>query len=71
MTMTLEKSQAWLEQSIVEQIGYLRAELNNDLNPVREDALDAMASLYRQGWNDCFKLARVHGVKAFAWNEGE
>ena len=66
--MTTEKSQAWLEASLAEQIASLRASLGNDVN---EAALGAMACLYRQGWNDCLKLAQVHGVKAFMWNEGE
>ena len=66
--MTLEKSFKWLAESESDIEQTLRAGL---IEEPEQAVIDVMLSLYRRGWNDCFKIARVHGVKAFAWNEGE
>jgi hypothetical protein len=58
--MKLEDSLRWQAESESEQMERLRATLGDSVN---QDALDAMAMLYRAGWNDCFILARMHGVE--------
>lgn len=60
MTMQLEDCLRWQAESAQEQIQRLRDALGGNVN---EEALRAMESLYRAGWNDCFKLARLHGVE--------
>ena len=60
MTMRLEDCLRWQAESAQEQIQRLRNALGGNVN---EEALRAMESLYRAGWNDCFKLARLHGVE--------
>ncbi len=60
MTMTLEKSQQWLALNEHRHIEALRAKLGGVLN---EAAIDAMVAIYREGWNDCFRNARLNGVK--------
>jgi len=60
MTMKLDDSLRWQAESENEQIALLRATLGDSVN---EAAIDAMAALYRAGWNDCFKAARLHGVE--------
>lgn len=66
--MTIEKSLKWLSESESDIESTLRAGL---IDEPEQAVIDVMLSLYRRGWNDCHKLARLHGVKAFAWNEGE
>lgn len=60
MTMKIEDSLRWQDESVDAQIERLRATLGDSVN---ETALDAMAALFRLGWNECFTLARLHGVK--------
>lgn len=68
MTMTIEKSLKWLETSQKIIIDRLMEDLDEKPD---QQVFDVMFSLYQRGWNDCYMLARVHGVKAWAWNEGE
>lgn len=68
MTMTIEKSLKWQTESESDIESILRAGL---VEKPDQAVIDVMLSLYRRGWNDCYKLARLHGVKAWAWNEGE
>lgn len=60
MTMKLDDSLRWQAESVDAQIERLRATLGDSVN---QAALDAMAMLYREGWNECFKAARLHGVE--------
>lgn len=66
--MTIEKSLKWQTESESDIESILRAGL---VEKPDQAVIDVMLSLYRRGWNDCYKLARLHGVKAWAWNEGE
>lgn len=59
MAMNYEDSIRWQEESLQEQLEQLRATLGDNIN---EAALGAMACLYREGWRNCFSLARLHGV---------
>ena len=68
MTMKLDDSLRWLAESESDIESTLRAGM---IEKPEQAVVDVMLALYRRGWNDCFKLARVHGVKAFGWNEGE
>jgi len=68
MTMTIEKSRKWLAESESDIESTLRAGL---IDAPDQAVIDVMLSLYRRGWNDCNKLAPLHRVKAFPWNEGE
>jgi hypothetical protein len=60
MAMTIENSLLWQAESEAEQIAALRESLGDNVN---EAVIQVMAMLYRKGWNDCFKLARLHSVK--------
>lgn len=59
MAMTLEDCFRWQWESESERIESLRETLGDNVN---QAALDAMAAIYRAGWQDCWKLARLHGV---------
>jgi hypothetical protein len=58
--MTLEQSMQWQSDSVATYIAGLRASLGDSAN---NDIIDAMESLYRAGWNDCYRLAKLNGVK--------
>ena len=60
MTMKLDDSLRWQAESADAHIDSLRAALGDSVN---EAAIEAMAALYRAGWNECFKAARLHGVE--------
>ena len=60
MTMKLEDSLRWQAESAAVYIERLRESLGDSVN---DNILDVMAKLYREGWSDCFKLARLHGVE--------
>lgn len=60
MTMKLEDSLRWQAESASRELDRLRATLGDSVN---EAALDAMEALFRLGWNECFTLARLHGVE--------
>lgn len=60
MPMTLEDCLRWQADIAETRVQHLRATLGDSVN---EPALAAMESLYRAGWNDCFRLARLHGVE--------
>jgi len=60
MSMKLDDSLRWQAESADAQIASLRATLGDSVN---EAAIEAMAALYRAGWNECFKAARLHGVE--------
>jgi hypothetical protein len=60
MTMKLENSFKWLAESESDIESILRAGM---IEQPEQAVVDVMLSLYRRGWNDCFKLARLHGVE--------
>lgn len=60
MTMKLEDSLRWQAESESDIESILRAGLVDEPD---QAVIDVMLSLYRRGWNDCFKLARLHGVE--------
>lgn len=60
MTMKLEDSLRWQAESAAGYVERLRQGLGDSVD---ERILDVMAKLYGEGWNDCFKLARLHGVE--------
>ena len=57
MTMTLEQSLQWQSDSVATYVASLRASLTGSVN---ESAIDAMELLYRAGWNDCYRLAKLN-----------
>ena len=60
MAMTLEDNLRWQWESASERIESLRQTLGDNVN---QAALDAMAAIYREGWQDCWRVARLHGVE--------
>lgn len=60
MAMTLEDNLRWQWESASERIEALRQTLGDNVN---QAALDAMAIIYREGWQDCWRVARLHGVE--------
>lgn len=60
MAMSLEDNLRWQWESASERIEALRQTLGDNVN---EAALDAMAAIYREGWRDCWRVARLHGVE--------
>lgn len=60
MAMTLEQSLQWQANRESAYIAALRASLGDSAN---DQTIEAMALLYRAGWNDCFAAARLHGVE--------
>ena len=60
MSMQLENSLQWQADSVAAHIDRLRATLGEAAD---EQTLAAMAALYRAGWSDCYKFARLHGVE--------
>jgi hypothetical protein len=60
MTMTLEQSIKWQSDSAETYIAALRLSLGDSVN---NGVIDAMESLYRAGWTDCYQLAKLNGVK--------
>ena len=57
--MDIEQSYKWQCDSVATYIAGLKASLSDSAN---NDIIDAMESLYRAGWNDCYRLARLNGV---------
>lgn len=57
MAMTLEQSIKWQSDSVATYIASLRAGLGDSVN---EAAIDAMELLYRAGWDDCYRLAKLN-----------
>ena len=60
--MDIEQSYKWQSDSVATYIAGLRASLGDSAN---NDVIDAMESLYRAGWDDCYRLARLNGVKQY------
>jgi hypothetical protein len=59
MTMTEQQSIQWQSDSAGTYIAALRASLGDSVN---EATLEAMEMLYRAGWNDCYRLAKLNGA---------
>ena len=57
MTMTIEQSIQWQSDSAETYIAALRLSLGDSVN---NGVIDAMESLYRAGWNDCYRHARIN-----------
>lgn len=60
--MNIEQSYKWQSDSVATYVASLRASLGDNVN---EAAIEAMESLYRAGWDDCYRLARLNGVKQY------
>lgn len=60
--MNFEQSIKWQNDSVEAYISGIRASLGDS---AKNDVIDAMESLYRAGWNDCYRLARLNGVKQY------
>lgn len=58
--MDIEQSINWQSDSVATYVASLKASLGDSVN---QAAIDAMESLYRAGWNDCYRLAKLNGVK--------
>ena len=60
--MDIEQSYKWQCDSVETYVASLRASLGDSAS---NDIIDAMESLYRAGWDDCYRLARLNGVKQY------
>lgn len=59
MTMTEQQSIQWQGDSVETYIASLKASLGDSVN---QAAIDAMELLYRAGWDDCYRLAKLNGA---------
>lgn len=57
--MNLEQSYKWQSDSAETYIAALRASLGDSVN---NGVIDAMESLYRAGWNDCYRHAKLNAA---------
>jgi hypothetical protein len=57
MTMTEQQSIEWQGDSVETYIASLKASLGDSVN---QAAIDAMELLYRAGWDDCYRLAKLN-----------
>jgi hypothetical protein len=57
MTMTEQQSMQWQSDSVATYVASLKASLGDNVN---NDVIDAMEQLYRTGWNDCYRLAKLN-----------
>jgi hypothetical protein len=57
MTMTEQQSMQWQSDSVAIYVASLKASLGDNVN---NDVIDAMEQLYRAGWNDCYRLAKLN-----------
>ena len=55
--MDIEQSIQWQGDSVETYIASLKASLGDSVN---QAALDAMELLYRAGWDDCYRLAKLN-----------
>lgn len=57
--MDIEQSIQWQGDSVETYIASLKASLGDSVN---QAAIDAMELLYRAGWNDCYRLAKLNAA---------
>lgn len=55
--MTEQQSMQWQSDSVAIYVASLKASLGDNVN---NDVIDAMEQLYRAGWNDCYRLAKLN-----------
>lgn len=60
--MNIEQSYKWQSDSVATYVASLKASLGDSAN---NDIIDAMEQLYRAGWDDCYRLARLNGVRQY------
>jgi hypothetical protein len=57
--MTEQQSMQWQSDSVATYVASIKASLGDNVN---NDVIDVMEQLYRAGWNDCYRLAKLNGV---------
>ena len=60
--MDIEQSYKWQSDSVATYVASLRASLGDSVN---NDVIAAAEQLYRAGWNDCYRLAKLNGVTKY------
>lgn len=60
--MDYEQSIRWQSDSVETYIASLRASLGDSVD---DNVVAAMESLYRAGWDDCYRLAKRNGVSKY------
>jgi hypothetical protein len=55
--MTEQQSMQWQSDSVATYVASLKASLGDNVN---NDVIEVMEQLYRAGWNDCYRLAKLN-----------